>query len=134
MTSVAPDALPLVITVEPGSTEFSPDDPGWRAQVVALRTALRDADVDDVRREEIPSPGHKAGVEMLIVALGSSGAITAAVEVIRAWLVRDQSRVLKVTYRDGDRRVSVQVDGTTVSDDTIKGALQSALEQLPHDR
>lgn len=134
MASMAPDASPLDVTVEPGSIEFSPDDPGWRAQVVALRTALRDAGVDDVRREEIPSPGHKAGVEMLIVALGSSGAITAAVEVIRAWLVRDQSRVLKVTYRDGDRRVSVQVDGTTVSDDTIKGALQSALEQLPHDR
>ncbi|WP_426562069.1 effector-associated constant component EACC1 [Angustibacter sp. McL0619] len=122
----------LEVLVEPASTDFSPDDPGWRAQVIALRRGLQDADLDDVRREEIPSPGHKAGAESLIIALGTSGAITAAVEVIRAWLSRDRSRQLKLTFREGNREVSVEVDGTTVSDSAMTSALTSALERLPH--
>ncbi len=129
---MATDPVPLEVSIEPSSTDFDANDQGWRAQVVALRTALHDADLDDVRRRERPEPGHKAGVEEVILTLGTSGAITAAVEVIRAWLARDRTRRLTVRYRDGDRDVSVDVDGTTVSDETMKSALTSALEQLPH--
>ena len=132
MMSMATDSVPLEVSIEASSTDYAADDPGWRAQVVSLRTALRDADLDDVRRQETPAPGHKAGVEEVILALGTSGAITAAVEVIRAWLARDRSRRLTVRYRDGDRDVSVDVDGTMVSNETMESALTAALEQLPH--
>lgn len=129
---MATEPVPLEVSIEPSSTDYANDDPGWRAQVVSLRTALRDADLNDVRRRETPAPGHKAGVEEVVLALGTSGAITAAVEVIRAWLARDRTRRLTLRYRDGDRDVSVDVDGTTVSDSTMRSALTSALKQLPH--
>jgi len=125
------EAGSLEVVVEPRSGDFSADAPGWRAQVVALRTALREADLDEVRRREIPSPGHKAGVEELVIALGTSGAITAAVEVIRAWLSRDRTRHLQLSYRDGDQKVVVEVDGGTVSDQAVSSALNAALEHLP---
>jgi hypothetical protein len=118
------------VVVEPGSSRFDPDDAGWRDQVVALRRRLAEADIDGVRREEIPSPGHKAGVETLIIALGSSGAIAAAVEVVRSWLSRDRTRHIGLRYRDGDREVTLRIDGTTVSDATMAAALTAALDRL----
>jgi hypothetical protein len=127
-------AAPLNVVVEADSDQFDQNDPGWRSQLVALRRALQDADVDDVRREERPAPGHKAGIEVIIVALGTSGAITAAVEVFRSWLSRDRERRLRVKYRDGDREVTLEVEANKASDDTVIAALTSALEHLtPHE-
>lgn len=127
-------AAPLDVVVEADSDQFDPNDPGWRAQLVALRKALQDADVDDVRREERPVPGHKAGLEVIIVALGTSGAITAAVEVFRSWLSRDRDRRVRLRFQDGDREVIVEVEANTSSDATVVATLTSALEHLaPHD-
>jgi hypothetical protein len=118
--------------VEPSSSRFEPDDPGWRSQVVALRRALLDVPDSGLRREERPTPGHKAGVEAIILAVGTSGAVTAAVEILRAWLGRDRGRQIRLTYQDGDREVTVHVDGTTVSDAAIGSTMTAALEHLAH--
>jgi hypothetical protein len=123
-------SAPLEVVVEAASDQFDPNDPGWRAQLVALRKSLRDADIDDVRREERPAPGHKAGFESILIALGTSGAITAAVEVFRSWLSRDRHRRVELTFKDGDREVTVAVDATTSSDATVESAMKAALEHL----
>jgi hypothetical protein len=127
------DSSLLEVVVEPTSSDFESDDPGWRAQTLALRRALQNADIDGLRREEAPSEGYKSGVETLIIALGSSGAITAAVEVLRAWLLRDRSRRLRLRYQEGDRQVDVELDGTTVSDATMSASMTAALERMRHD-
>ncbi|NUT96215.1 MAG: hypothetical protein HOY78_29730 [Saccharothrix sp.] len=122
---------PLEVVVDAHSDQYDPNEPGWRSQLVALRKSLQDADLDDVRREERPAPGHKAGFEAIVIALGTSGAITAAVEVFRAWLSRDRHRRVRLTFKDGDREVVVEVDANTSSDAAIESTMKAALEHLP---
>ncbi|MGI9022457.1 MAG: hypothetical protein ACR2HV_04355 [Acidimicrobiales bacterium] len=49
----------------------------------------------------------------MILALGSAGAFTASVEYLRAWLGRDKSRSLEVSWSaDGEEHtVSIRGDG-----------------------
>ena len=67
------------------------------------------------------SPGTKGTVDELIVALGSAGALTAAVECFRAWLQRDKSRSIDVRWDEdgGERHVTFSgdnVDAATVQE------------------
>ncbi len=121
----------LEISIQPGSRRYEPHDDAWRAQQVALRQALRNADVAEVRREETAAPGQKGGWEELVVVLASSGSITAALQTVRAWLARDRDRTMNVTFNDGEREVTMTVEGTATSADAVATAMTSALEHLP---
>ncbi|MCB5905890.1 effector-associated constant component EACC1 [Streptomyces pinistramenti] len=90
----------LEVTMQPGSSRFDPEDQPWHDQVTALHTTLRE-EVGAVVRRGVPEPGQKGAVEATLLALGSSGALTAAVACFRAWLARDKTRTLTVTWTDG---------------------------------
>ncbi|MFF3275871.1 hypothetical protein ACFYWU_33770 [Streptomyces chrestomyceticus] len=89
----------LEVTMYPGSSRFDPEGQSWRDQVVALHTTLRE-EVGAVTRRGVPEPGQKGTVEATLLALGSSGALTAAVACFKAWLARDKTRTLTVTWTD----------------------------------
>jgi hypothetical protein len=119
----------LEITIHPASTRFAAEDDGWRRQVIALYEALRD-DAAPVRRETRPTPGRKAGGEVIIAALGTSGAIAAAVQVFNAWLSRARDRSITVTVDDGGKVTTVAVDGTNVDVASLETALNMAFRRL----
>ncbi|WP_082317760.1 effector-associated constant component EACC1 [Streptomyces sp. NRRL WC-3549] len=100
------------VTVLPGSRRFDPEGQPWHDQVAALHAALRE-EVGAVVRRGAPEPGEKGAVEATLLAVGSSGALTAAVACFRAWLARDKTRTLTVTWTDdtgAERRLHVTGD------------------------
>ncbi len=76
-------------------------------------------EVGGVRREIRPGQGTKGGPESLILALGSAGAFTAAVQFFRAWLGRDRTRRLDITWTDGDGVQRITVSGDAIDDNAI---------------
>ncbi len=116
------------LRLKAGSENFDPSDDRWIQQVNELVADLQ-ANVGKVRKEVVPIKGHKGGIETIILALGSAGAITAAVDIFKAWLGRDQTRSLQFsTIKDG-KEVTVVVKGKGMSQETIKELMQSALRE-----
>lgn len=100
------------VTIAPGTSRFDPDDHGWRDQVAALYATLRE-DAASVSLRGAPEPGTKGAVDTAVIVLGSSGALTAAVSCFRAWLARDKTRTLTVTWTDdagAEQRITLAGD------------------------
>jgi hypothetical protein len=122
----------IKVALAASDEDYDPDDPGWRQQLGALHRALVDAEVDIHLRAE-PVDGEKGGVTELVLTLGTSGAISAAVAVIQSWLSRERRRQVTVTIDDGNHPVTYTVDGTSASDTTIKEIMVAALAQTHGD-
>lgn len=102
----------IEVMITPGTNRFALDDPGWRAQAAALYAMLGE-DAVAVSARSTPTAGAKGAIDAAIIALGSSGALTAAVSCFRAWLARDKTRTLTITWTDGagaERRFDVAGD------------------------
>ncbi|MGH3869033.1 MAG: effector-associated constant component EACC1 [Pseudonocardiaceae bacterium] len=112
------------VTITPGTGKFDPEDQRWADQVTLLADDLREA-AGSVSRRRIPEPGAKGAVGEVILALGSAGAVTAAVECFRAWLRRDKTRSLTVTWADGEGAART----TTVTGENIDQASFQALAE-----
>ena len=72
-----------------------------RSQVAALHTDLQ-RETGSVATRSEPAPGTKGGFVDVVLALGTSGALVAAVEILRAWLGRDKTRSITATWTDED--------------------------------
>ena len=125
MTTSAEGHSPITVELTPHSDRFDPNDLRWATQVGTLWQALEE-EAGTVRRDATQVPGQKGGVETIILALGSAGAITAMVEVVKAWLGRDRSRSLEITTVDeaGGRR-TVTVHGEQIDDATLREAVKA---------
>jgi hypothetical protein len=101
------DGLPVRLELKSGVAA----DQRWLDQVTQLVEDLS-RDVGDVRVERIPEASSKGGADVIILALGSAGAFTALVDVLRLWLGRDHERAVTMTWDEGgrSRRVTVQAD------------------------
>jgi membrane-associated two-gene conflict system component 1 (EACC1) len=129
--SGSPRALELVI--EPRSQRFDPADDRWRGQVSELYTGLA-REVGGLRRDAERVAGAKGAVETVILALGSAGAFTAAVEFLRAWLGRDRSRRLDVSWDVDGRTERVTVTGDAIDStgiDRIAEAVAARIGEKP---
>jgi len=126
-------ASPLELVVEPRSERFDPDDDRWRGAVRDLWSGL-DAEVGGLRRERERVEGTKGAVDTVILALGSAGAFTAAVEFLRAWLSRDRSRRLDVSWEADGRTERVTVTGEAIDNaavDRIAEAVAARIGERP---
>jgi hypothetical protein len=115
----------LELVIEPRSERFDAGDARWREQVSALYRDLRD-EVGVVRRESTPIPGAKGATTDIILALGSSGALTAAVTMFKAWLERDRTRVLELEWTEGDQPRRLSIRGTDIDDETFDELVRAA--------
>jgi Effector Associated Constant Component 1 len=116
---------PLKVTVIPQSERFAPQDDRWLDQVAGLARELR-AGTGALEIERSPRPGSKGAADTLILALGTAGAFTSTVEVIKAWLGRDRSRKVEVSWRDGDDTGEFVIRGDAIDDATL-GAMAEVL-------
>ena len=113
--SPAPDAE---ISIEPSSSAYDPSDARWRSQVQTLLASL-EANVGPVRQNVTPVAGQKGGLVEIIIALGSAGAITASVEVFKAWLNRDRTRSVTITRKRGGKTEKIVVTGDNISKEIL---------------
>lgn len=117
------------LVLEPQTDRYDADDDRWRAQVGEFLDALRH-EVGGVRRELIPVEGTKGSVESVVVALGSAGAFTAAVEFFRAWLSRDKSRSLDITWAAEEGQCRLSIRGDAVDQSTLQVVAEAAARQI----
>jgi hypothetical protein len=108
----------LKLSVEPHNDGYHPDDDRWRRQATALYAEL-DA-VTDVERHTRPVPGTRGAVEQVIVALGSAGVFSAAVECLRAWLGRDRGRRIDIRWDEDGVEHFVTLTGEGVDVETVR--------------
>lgn len=123
-----PDPPRVDFTIEPSTTEYDPSDDRWLSQVSNLYTDLENH-VGTLRHEVTPVAGQRGGVEGIILALGSAGAIGAAVEVFKAWLSRDRSRSLKLSIASGGEKRQIVVTGKGIGSDDIRRFMEEALSK-----
>jgi hypothetical protein len=69
------------------------------------------------------------GVEAIILALGSAGAITAAVEALRLWLMRDRGRRVQLSWTVQGERREVELAADRMSEAGARELLLAALGQ-----
>lgn len=117
----------MSMTIRPAHSAYNPSDDRWLTQVNLLLADLK-AGGGDVERKVTPVPGQKGGPETIILALGTSGAITAAVEVIKAWLGRDRKRSLELALDRDGKKETVSVTGT-VDTATLTHFMEKALQR-----
>jgi Effector Associated Constant Component 1 len=118
------DAVELVL--EPSHATMDADDDRFARHVDDLKIALKE-EVGGLRADSTPTAGARGGFEEILLALGSSGAITAAVAVFKAWLARDKAR--KVTIKIKDKRKTgrdVEITVDSASADQILGFIDAA--------
>jgi hypothetical protein len=106
--------MALDLTLSTHSDKFDADDDNWLAQETELLQALR-GEVP-VRRDLVAAPGEKGLVEGIILALGTAGAFKAAVDCLRAWLARDRTRRIELTWTVDGHEEKITLQGTAVSE------------------
>jgi hypothetical protein len=106
------------VAVEPHNEQYDPDDERWRSQVATLYTDLH-AEVGTVMRGH-PVEGTKGTIDQLIIALGTAGAFTAAVDCLRAWLERDRYRRVDVRWNENGAERSVTLSGEAMDAEAIR--------------
>ncbi|MFF0414887.1 hypothetical protein ACFYUY_31125 [Kitasatospora sp. NPDC004745] len=118
----------MAILAETG--RFDSGDARWQDQVTALHTELRE-EAGTVFSRGVPEPGWKGTADTVLLALGSSGALTAAVACFRAWLARDKTRTLTVTWIDeaGDER-SIRVSGDNLDQASFQALAEGVRSRL----
>lgn len=121
-------AGPFEVAVEPHNDEYDHDDDGWRDQVATLYADLH-AQVDTVRRGR-PVEGAKGAIDQLIIALGSAGAFSAAVDCLRAWLGRDRDRRIDLRWVENGIGRSVTLTGEAVDAETIREIARAAVDRV----
>jgi hypothetical protein len=118
----------LELILEPSTDRYDPLDDRWLDQVMELRASLRDEGVQVYRRDE-PTAGQKGGIETLIMALGSAGVFSVALECLKAWLGRDRTRRVHVVSTAGgeERTFTLTADA---NEETFRELTALAMGQL----
>lgn len=82
-----------------GSDRYEPDDPRFREQVSSLVERLR-REAGPARTERYAAADTKGASEAssVIIALGTSGALTIALNAFKEWLRRDRTRSLRISW------------------------------------
>lgn len=118
------------VTIAPATGRFDAEDQRWLDQVVALVTDLR-KEVGGVAQRRLPQPDTKGAVSEVILALSSAGAVTAAVECFRAWLGKDKTRALTVTWpRDDGTEQTVTVTGDGIDQASFQALAEAIARRL----
>ncbi|MDF8264597.1 effector-associated constant component EACC1 [Luteipulveratus flavus] len=123
------EPTPIQLTIVPGSNRYDEDDERWYGQVAGLRTEL--ASQVGLAPPSPGPPGTKGLLDETIVALGTSGAITATVEIVRMFLARDRTRTVDLVWTDAqgqERRFHATADNA--SDDTLTPVVESIAKQV----
>jgi hypothetical protein len=68
----------------------------------------------------VAQPGQKGDIGPLILTLGSAGVFTAVVDVIKAFVARDQGRTVRLTWHQDGRLESLEVGGRDIDDDVMQ--------------
>ena len=129
MGAGAEEGDPLELVIEPRSDRYDADDDRWREQASDFFATL-DKEVGDVRRETTPVEGTKGGLSSVILALGSAGAFTVSLDFFRAWLGRDRTRRLDISWTVDGKEERVSVTGDAIDTGALDKLAEAAAKRI----
>lgn len=124
------DSNALAVTLTAQTERYSEDDERWLTQVAELHHQLRSETGAGIR-SGVPVPGTKGMVDQLILALGSAGAFTTTIEMLRVWLARDRTRTVRACWTDDagvERCVTLSADGADSA--TLAPLVEAAAQRM----
>jgi hypothetical protein len=127
VSTETPQTVDVSIAAE--SIRYDQDDERWLAQVNDLYVDLR-REVTGFRTQATGVAGTKGVAEAVILSLGSAGAFSAAVQCFKAWLARDKSRRLAVTWTQGGREQRVILVGDAIDGTSLQLLVKAIGEHL----
>ena len=103
----------MKLVIKPTSDDFDPDDSRWQKQVDELYKNLKNKEEVEAQKEVKTVEGMKGGGAEIIIALGSAGAFTVALEIFKAWLRSGRKRKLGIEIEEGNviRKYKVTAEG-----------------------
>jgi hypothetical protein len=102
----------LALVIQPGHEVFDSEE--LAEQVRGLTRALQE-DVGGVHIARTPVPGTRGGgLAEIVLALGTSGAITAAVAAFKHWLDRDKARKIAIKIRTPSREIEITANAANL--------------------
>ena len=120
----------VTIGLVPNSARYDADDDRWRDQVADLVRELK-VETDALTVARTPVPGTKGSLDSLVLALGSAGVFTTALDVLRVWLARDKTRSVDLSYTDRDgNRQRLNVTATNSGADTLAPVIAAVADQI----
>lgn len=120
----------VVLHVEPGSRRFDASDDRWLDQIARFQTEL-DRDVGGVTRQQTPVEGAKGLIDSILLSVGSAGGLTVAVEFFKAWLQRDDTRSLTVSWHQSGTVHRIELSGRAADDAVLQRLLRDVSTGLP---
>ncbi|SDJ48636.1 hypothetical protein SAMN05444157_3601 [Frankineae bacterium MT45] len=118
----------LALTVTAQTDRYDENDDRWLAQVAEFRHDLR-VETGCVQLAAVSAPGMKGGLDQIILSLGSAGAFTTTIEMLRIWLARDRTRSLHALWTDDD---GTQREVTFSAENADSRTLAPLVEALAH--
>jgi hypothetical protein len=118
------------LTLQTESDKFDPDNKNWLAQEARLLGELR-REVGGVRRDMAVASGAKGMVETVIIALGSAGAFKAATQCLRAWLGRDRTRRVELSWVVDGKEEKIVLQGTSIGQAQFEKLAELVHTRLP---
>jgi hypothetical protein len=118
------------LRIEPSSDRFDSIDDRWLEQVDGLVEEL-DQEVGGVDRDRRPVEGGKGfDLAAIVLSLGSAGAFTATVELVKSWLSRDRSRSVRLSWSETGEVREVELKGSDLDDAAFDEIVRSAAQRL----
>jgi hypothetical protein len=125
----------LEVEVVPRVFRFAADDPRSLDEVAELHDALRS--VVTVRTPPAPAgaKGPGAAVNAFLIALAALNPIGGIVEIIKAWLNRDRTRRLDLSWNTpkGKGELHLSATGVDLGPDELRQWLEEARNQFSED-
>lgn len=119
----------LELHLRPESARFDALDDRWLDQIQQFGTELG-REIGDVTRVRQPVPGTKGTLDSVLLSVGSAGVLSATVEFLRAWLQRDSSRTLRVSWTDAGALQQVELSGESLEPAAIETLMQAVTSRL----
>ncbi|MFG1610199.1 hypothetical protein [Actinoplanes sp. NPDC049265] len=101
------------VVVSTDSARYDVNDERWAAQTRDLLDELR-REVPGYRVESTVAPGTKGTADSVILALGSAGTLSAAAACFKAWLARDRTRRVVLSWERDGRQERIVIEGDAV--------------------
>ncbi len=113
--------------IEPSNEDYDPSDDRWIDQVNDLVSDLQ-SEVGEVHKEVEAVEGKKGGMEVLELILNSVDVGGHAVDMVKAWLDRDKSRVMELSIMVDGKEKKIKVSGNRVSKEDLMVFMEAAFE------
>jgi hypothetical protein len=122
------------VIISASSGRVRADDDRWGAQIDDLYRILHEDLPSAVHKNGTAEAGTKGSVESIIVALGGAGVVKALVDCFKAWIDREQTRRVTVTWTANGETRSVTVDSTAVGPAMIERLTEELVGKLSDER